>query len=72
MLPLHGVKVVEIGQAFAGPMAAEILAHMGADVVKVERPEGDDARRWGPPFWQGTARRAISRSTPTSGRSPST
>ena len=55
MLPLHGVRVVEIGQAFAGPMAAEILAHLGADVVKVERPEGDDARRWGPPFWRGTA-----------------
>jgi crotonobetainyl-CoA:carnitine CoA-transferase CaiB-like acyl-CoA transferase len=36
-------------------MAAEILAHMGADVLKVERPEGDDARRWGPPFHQGTS-----------------
>ncbi len=55
MLPLDGVRVVELGQALAGPMAGEILAHLGADVVKVERPEGDDARRWGPPFWQGTA-----------------
>ncbi len=36
-------------------MAAEILAHMGADVIKVERPEGDDARRWGPPFFKGTS-----------------
>ena len=36
-------------------MAAEILAHMGADVLKVERPEGDDARRWGPPFHKGTS-----------------
>jgi len=34
---------------------AEILAHMGADVIKVERPEGDDARRWGPPFHKGTS-----------------
>ena len=55
MLPLTGVKVVELGQNLAGPMAAEILAHLGADVVKVERPEGDDARRWGPPFWKGVS-----------------
>jgi crotonobetainyl-CoA:carnitine CoA-transferase CaiB-like acyl-CoA transferase len=52
---LEGVRVVEIGQALAGPMAGEILAHLGADVVKVERPEGDDARRWGPPFWKDTS-----------------
>jgi crotonobetainyl-CoA:carnitine CoA-transferase CaiB-like acyl-CoA transferase len=55
MLPLAGVRVVEIAQNLAGPMAAEILAHMGADVLKVERPEGDDARRWGPPFHKGTS-----------------
>lgn len=52
MLPLAGIRVVELGQNLAGPVAAEILAHLGADVVKVERPEGDDARRWGPPFWK--------------------
>jgi crotonobetainyl-CoA:carnitine CoA-transferase CaiB-like acyl-CoA transferase len=52
---LEGVRVVEIGQALAGPMAGEILAHLGADVIKVERPEGDDARRWGPPFWKDTS-----------------
>jgi crotonobetainyl-CoA:carnitine CoA-transferase CaiB-like acyl-CoA transferase len=55
MLPLEGVRVVEIAQNLAGPMVAEILAHMGADVIKVERPEGDDARRWGPPFHKGTS-----------------
>ncbi len=49
---LGGVRVVEVGQNLAGPMAGEILAHLGADVIKVERPEGDDARRWGPPFWK--------------------
>ncbi len=50
MLPLAGVKVVEIAQNLAGPFASEILARLGADVVKVERPEGgDDARGWGPP-----------------------
>jgi crotonobetainyl-CoA:carnitine CoA-transferase CaiB-like acyl-CoA transferase len=53
-LPLTGVTVVEIAANLAGPFAAEILAHMGADVVKVERPDGgDDARGWGPPFWRG-------------------
>ncbi|MEK7444728.1 MAG: CoA transferase [candidate division NC10 bacterium] len=53
-LPLEGLRVVEIAQNLAGPFAAEILAHLGADVVKVERPEGgDDARGWGPPFWRG-------------------
>jgi crotonobetainyl-CoA:carnitine CoA-transferase CaiB-like acyl-CoA transferase len=55
MLPLAGIKVVEIGQNIAGPYAGEILATLGADVVKVERPEGDDARGWGPPFWHGSA-----------------
>ncbi len=54
MLPLAGVKVVEIAQNLAGPFASEILARLGADVVKVERPEGgDDARGWGPPFIAG-------------------
>jgi crotonobetainyl-CoA:carnitine CoA-transferase CaiB-like acyl-CoA transferase len=55
MLPLEGVRVVEIAQNLAGPIVGEILAHMGADVIKVERPEGDDARRWGPPFHKGTS-----------------
>jgi crotonobetainyl-CoA:carnitine CoA-transferase CaiB-like acyl-CoA transferase len=55
MLPLSGTKVIEIGQNLAGPYAGEVLATLGADVVKIERPEGDDARAWGPPFWQGTA-----------------
>jgi crotonobetainyl-CoA:carnitine CoA-transferase CaiB-like acyl-CoA transferase len=53
-LPLDGIKVVELGQALAGPLAGVILADMGADVVKVERPDGgDDARLWGPPFVGG-------------------
>lgn len=55
-LPLAGIKVVEIGQNIAGPYASEILSSLGAEVIKVERPGGgDDARGWGPPFWQGTA-----------------
>jgi crotonobetainyl-CoA:carnitine CoA-transferase CaiB-like acyl-CoA transferase len=53
MLPLEGIRVVEIAQNLAGPYCAEILAHLGADVIKVERPEGgDDTRGWGPPFLQ--------------------
>ena len=55
MLPLEGVKVLEIGQNLAGPYASEILGMLGAEVVKVERPEGDDARGWGPPFHAGIA-----------------
>jgi crotonobetainyl-CoA:carnitine CoA-transferase CaiB-like acyl-CoA transferase len=55
-LPLVGVKVIEIGQNIAGPFASEILGRLGAEVIKIERPEGgDDARGWGPPFWKGTA-----------------
>ncbi|MBM4254621.1 MAG: CoA transferase [Deltaproteobacteria bacterium] len=50
---LSGVTVVEVGLNLAGPMAGEILAGLGAEVVKIERPEGgDDARGWGPPFIQ--------------------
>lgn len=49
-LMLEGVKVIELGQNLAGPFAGEILADLGATVVKVEKPDGgDDARRWGPP-----------------------
>jgi crotonobetainyl-CoA:carnitine CoA-transferase CaiB-like acyl-CoA transferase len=55
MLPLTGVKVVEIANNIAGPYAGYILAMLGADVLKVERPEGDDARGWGPPFWLDTS-----------------
>lgn len=55
MLPLQGVRVLEIAQNLAGPYAAEILGMLGAEVVKIERPEGDDARGWGPPFHAGIA-----------------
>ncbi len=56
MLPLTGVKVVEFANNIAGPYAGYILAMLGADVLKIERPGGgDDARGWGPPFWRGTS-----------------
>ncbi|MDW8315652.1 MAG: CoA transferase [Rhodovarius sp.] len=51
LLPLEGVRVIEIGQALAAPLAGVIMADLGADVIKVEKPDGgDDARGWGPPF----------------------
>lgn len=53
-LPLAGVRVVDVTTSIAGPFCAEILAALGAEVVKVERPDtGDDGRHWGPPFWHG-------------------
>src|SRR5215510_12945650 len=54
--PLSGVKVIEVGLNLAGPLVGEILAGLGADVVKIERPAGgDDARGWGPPFVHGAS-----------------
>ncbi len=49
--PLAGLKVVELARILAGPWAGQLLADLGAEVVKVERPgSGDDTRGWGPPF----------------------
>lgn len=50
MTPLAGLKVVELARILAGPWAGQTLADMGADVIKVESPSGDDTRTWGPPF----------------------
>jgi crotonobetainyl-CoA:carnitine CoA-transferase CaiB-like acyl-CoA transferase len=48
--PLAGLRVVELARILAGPWIGQTLADLGADVVKVEAPEGDETRRWGPPF----------------------
>ncbi len=52
--PLHGVRVIELARILAGPWAGQLLADLGADVIKVENPDGgDDTRKWGPPFVTG-------------------
>ncbi len=48
--PLAGLKVVELARILAGPWAGQVLGDLGADVVKIESPAGDDTRTWGPPF----------------------
>jgi crotonobetainyl-CoA:carnitine CoA-transferase CaiB-like acyl-CoA transferase len=51
--PLAGLRVLELARILAGPWIGQVLADLGADVVKVEAPEGDDTRKWGPPFVEG-------------------
>lgn len=54
--PLAGIRVVELGQNLAGPVASQIFADLGAAVIKIEKPDGgDDARGWGPPFVDGAS-----------------
>ena len=54
--PLRGIRVLELARILAGPWAGQLLADLGADVVKVERAgAGDDTRQWGPPFVEGAS-----------------
>lgn len=48
--PLHGLRVVELARVLAGPFAGQIFADLGAEVIKVESPDGDGTRQWGPPW----------------------
>jgi crotonobetainyl-CoA:carnitine CoA-transferase CaiB-like acyl-CoA transferase len=50
-LPLDGITVIELGHSVAAPYACEILGDLGADVIKIEKVHGDDARSWAPPYW---------------------
>jgi crotonobetainyl-CoA:carnitine CoA-transferase CaiB-like acyl-CoA transferase len=52
--PLSGIRVIELARILAGPWAGQLLADLGAEIIKIENPEGgDDTRSWGPPFVTG-------------------
>ena len=51
--PFAGLVVVELGHSVAAPFAGQIFSELGAQVIKIEKADGDDARKWGPPFWEG-------------------
>ena len=53
MQPLSGVRVLDLSRILAGPHAAQTLSDLGAEVLKLEAPWGDDTRSWGPPFQIG-------------------
>ena len=53
--PFAGLVVIELGNSVAAPFAGQILGELGARVIKIEKADGDDARRWGPPFWEGAS-----------------
>jgi crotonobetainyl-CoA:carnitine CoA-transferase CaiB-like acyl-CoA transferase len=50
-LPLEGIRILDCARVYAGPIATMLLADLGAEVWKLEPPDGDETRRWGPPYW---------------------
>jgi crotonobetainyl-CoA:carnitine CoA-transferase CaiB-like acyl-CoA transferase len=53
--PFADLVVIELGHSVAAPFAGQIFGDLGAEVIKVEKADGDDARKWGPPFWEGAS-----------------
>src|SRR5437867_676943 len=51
--PLAGIRIVDVTASLAGPTCTQLLGALGAEVIKVEPPDGDHARSWGPPFVSG-------------------
>ncbi|MGH6954265.1 MAG: CoA transferase, partial [Alphaproteobacteria bacterium] len=50
---LAGIKVIDLSRVLGGPFCSQILGDHGAEIVKVEPPQGDETREWGPPFKDG-------------------
>ena len=63
--PLQGFRVLDLSRILAGPWASQMLADLGAEVIKVERPgSGDDTRGWGPPYMPDLSGEATSEDAP--------